>query len=191
MVDGDGATAACQQPAQEDPTAAADFEHEVGPLWRQVPERQVKASRVAEGEAIKQVAKKATRPSRNAIDIARAAGQPDDQPGNHQFETTTEVRASLLVWLQGRGGTVGDYAFTSRVDHTDYLSTRQYARLVDEWVTVIGLRREDYGTHSLRRIKAAMIYKAILLGHTKIENTVRYLGVDIEDALERAEQTET
>ena len=115
-----------------------------------------------------------------------------------QFEITTEVRASLLAWLQRRGGTVDDYAFPSRVDHADHLSTRQYARLVDEWVTAIGLRREDYGTHSLRRTKAAMIYKAtgnlraiqILLGHTKIENTVRYLGVDIEDALELAERTE-
>jgi integrase len=115
-----------------------------------------------------------------------------------QFEITTEVRASLLAWLQRRAGTVDDYAFPSRVDHADHLSTRQYARLVDEWVTAIGLRREDYGTHSLRRTKAAMIYKAtgnlraiqILLGHTKIENTVRYLGVDIEDALELAERTE-
>ncbi|AOG12739.1 tyrosine-type recombinase/integrase [Agrobacterium sp. RAC06] len=115
-----------------------------------------------------------------------------------QFEITTEVKASLLAWLQRRGGPVDDYAFPSRVDHADHLSTRQYARLVDEWVTAIGLRREDYGTHSLRRTKAAMIYKAtgnlrtiqILLGHTKIENTVRYLGVDIEDALELAERTE-
>ncbi|MBB1249280.1 tyrosine-type recombinase/integrase [Rhizobium sp. G21] len=115
-----------------------------------------------------------------------------------QFEITTEVRASLLAWLQRRGGTVDDYIFPSRVDHADHLSTRQYARLVDEWVTAIGLRREDYGTHSLRRTKAAMIYKAtgnlraiqILLAHTKIENTVRYLGVDIEDALELAERTE-
>ncbi|WP_377277026.1 tyrosine-type recombinase/integrase [Rhizobium sp. R86522] len=115
-----------------------------------------------------------------------------------QFEITTEVRASLLAWLQRRGGTVDDYAFPSRVGYADHLSTRQYARLVDEWVTAIGLRREDYGTHSLRRTKAAMIYKAtgnlraiqILLGHTKIENTVRYLGVDIEDALELAERTE-
>ncbi|MBB4226840.1 tyrosine-type recombinase/integrase [Rhizobium mongolense] len=115
-----------------------------------------------------------------------------------QFEITTEVRASLLAWLQRRGGTVDDYAFPSRVDHADHLSTRQYARLVDEWVTATGLRRENYGTHSLRRTKAAMMYKAtgnlraiqILLGHTKIENTVRYLGVDIEDALEPAEHTE-
>lgn len=99
-----------------------------------------------------------------------------------QFEITPEVRASLVTWLERRGGTVDDYAFPSRVDHTDHLSTRQYARLVDEWVTAIGLRREDYGTHSLRRTNAAMIYKAtgnlraiqILLGHTKIENTVKY-----------------
>jgi integrase len=115
-----------------------------------------------------------------------------------QFEITADVRASLLAWLQRRGGTVDDYAFPSRIDHSAHLSTRQYARLVDEWVTAIGLRSEDYGTHSLRRTKAAMIYKAtgnlraiqILLGHTKIENTVRYLGVDIEDALELAEHTE-
>ena len=104
----------------------------------------------------------------------------------------------MLAWLERRGGTIDDYAFPSRVDRTDHLSTRQYARLVDEWVTAIGLRSEDYGTHSLRRTKAAMIYKAtgnlraiqILLGHTKIENTVKYLGVDIEDALELAEHTE-
>lgn len=103
-----------------------------------------------------------------------------------QFEITAEVRASLLAWLQRRGGTIADFAFPSRLDHADHLSTRQYARLVDEWVTAVGLRREDFGTHSLRRTKAAMIYKAtgnlraiqILLGHTKIENTVRYLGVD-------------
>ncbi|WP_438748312.1 tyrosine-type recombinase/integrase [Pararhizobium sp. O133] len=115
-----------------------------------------------------------------------------------QFEITADVRASLLAWLQRRGGTVDDYAFPSRIDHSAHLSTRQYARLVDEWVTAIGLRSEDYATHSLRRTKAAMIYKAtgnlcaiqILLGYTKIENTVRYLGVDIEDALELAEHTE-
>jgi integrase len=115
-----------------------------------------------------------------------------------QFELTSDVRASLLAWLERRGGTVDDYAFPSRVDRTGHLSTRQYARLVDEWVTAIGLRRAEYGTHSLRRTKAAMIYRAtgnlraiqILLGHTKIENTVRYLGVDIEDALILAERTE-
>jgi integrase len=115
-----------------------------------------------------------------------------------QFEITADVRASLLAWLEHRGGSIDDYAFPSRVDCTGHLSTRQYARLVDEWVTAVGLRRIEYGTHSMRRTKAAMIYKAtgnlraiqILLGHSKIENTVRYLGVDIEDALLLAERTE-
>ncbi|RFC61892.1 integrase [Fulvimarina endophytica] len=115
-----------------------------------------------------------------------------------QFELLEPARSSLLIWLELRGGTIDDYAFPSRIDRTDHISTRQYARLVDEWVTAIGLRQEDYGTHSLRRTKASIIYKAtgnlravqILLGHTKIESTVRYLGVDIEDALTLAEGTE-
>ncbi|MBD3774828.1 MAG: tyrosine-type recombinase/integrase [Betaproteobacteria bacterium] len=115
-----------------------------------------------------------------------------------QFELTADVRATLLSWLEHRGGTIGDYLFPSRIDLNGHMSTRQYARLVDEWVTAIGLRKAEYGTHSLRRTKAAMIYRAtgniraiqILLGHTKIENTVRYLGVDVEDALLLAEQTQ-
>ena len=127
-----------------------------------------------------------------AIVVQQKTGRPV------QFELMADARASLLAWLERRGGTIGDYAFPSRIDRSDHLSTRQYARLVDEWVSAIGLRREDYGTHSLRRAKASIIYKAtgnlravqILLGHTKIENTVRYLGVDIEDALTLAEGTE-
>ena len=115
-----------------------------------------------------------------------------------QFELTGDVRTSLWSWLERRGGTIDDYTFPSRIDRNGHLSTRQYARLVDEWVTAIGLRREEFGTHSLRRTKASMIYKAtgnlraiqILLGHSKIENTVRYLGVDVEDALQLAERTE-
>jgi integrase len=79
-----------------------------------------------------------------------------------------------------------------------HLSTRQYARLVDEWVSTVGLDHYEYGTHSLRRTKASLIYKAtgnlravqILLGHTNIENTVRYLGVDIDDALTLSERTD-
>lgn len=113
-----------------------------------------------------------------------------------QFELMSDVRSSLLAWLERRSGTVDDYAFPSRIDPRAHMSTRQYARLVDEWVKAIGLRAE--GTHSLRRTKASIIYKAtgnlraiqILLGHTKIENTVRYLGVDVEDALALAEATE-
>lgn len=111
-----------------------------------------------------------------------------------QFELLPDARASLLAWLERRGGTVDDYVFPSRVDHNGHLSTRQYARLVDEWVTGVGLMRSEYGTHSLRRTKASIIYRAtgnlravqILLGHSKIENTVRYLGIDVEDALDRA-----
>lgn len=130
--------------------------------------------------------------STRSIVVQQKTGRPV------QFEQTADVRASLLAWLGRRGGTVNEYAFPSRVDRAGHLGTRQYARLVDEWVTAIGLRRAEYGTHSLRRTKAAMIYRAagniraiqILLGHTKIENTVRYLGVDIEDALLLAERTE-
>ena len=115
-----------------------------------------------------------------------------------QFELTSDVRASLMAWFHRCGGTTDDFAFLSRIDRKGHLSTRKYARLVDEWVTAIGLRREEYETHSMRRTKASMIYEAtgnlraiqILLGHSKIEITVRYLGVDIENALLLAERTE-
>jgi integrase len=90
------------------------------------------------------------------------------------------------------------FFFPSWTNHTDRISTRQYERLVDEWVTAIGSRADDYGTHSLRRTKGSIIYRQtgnsravqILLGHTKIESTVRYLGVDFEDALALSEGTE-
>ncbi|HEX3754295.1 MAG TPA: tyrosine-type recombinase/integrase [Rhizomicrobium sp.] len=127
-----------------------------------------------------------------AIVIQQKTGRPV------QFELLESARTSILAWLECRGGTLNDFVFPSRVDHADHVSTRQYARLVDEWVTGIGLLRQDYGTHSLRRTKASIIYKQtgnlravqILLGHTKIESTVRYLGVDVEDALALAEGTE-
>ncbi len=127
-----------------------------------------------------------------AIVIQQKTGRPV------QFELLESARASILAWLECRGGTLDDFVFPSRVDHAEHVSTRQYARLVDEWVTGIGLLRQDYGTHSLRRTKASIIYKQtgnlravqILLGHTKIESTVRYLGVDVEDALALAEGTE-
>jgi integrase len=127
-----------------------------------------------------------------AIVVQQKTGRPVG------FELLTNARASLIAWLERRGGTLADYVFPSRVNRADHLSTRQYARLVDEWVSGVGLRREEYGTHSLRRTKASIIYKATghrravqtLLGHTKIENTVRYLGVDVEDALKLAEGTE-
>ena len=74
-----------------------------------------------------------------------------------QFEILPDARASLLAWLERRGGSVDDYVFPSRVDRNGHLSTRQYARLVDEWVSGIGLMRSEYGTHSLRRTKASII----------------------------------
>jgi integrase len=115
-----------------------------------------------------------------------------------QFELLEPARNSLRSYLERRGGSVDDFVFPSRTNLAAHISTRQYARLVDEWVTAIGLRKEDYGTHSLRRTKAALIYKQtgnlravqILLGHTKVETTVRYLGVEIEDALAIAEATD-
>ncbi len=115
-----------------------------------------------------------------------------------QFELVEPARQTLLAWLERRGGTLNDYVFPSRNDYTGHMSTRQNAHLVREWVSGIGLQAEEYGTHSLRRTKASIIYKAtgnlravqILLGHAKIESTVRYLGVDVEDALALAERTE-
>jgi integrase len=88
--------------------------------------------------------------------------------------------------------------FLSRLHGSPHLSTRQYARIVHRWVKAIGLNPAAYGTHTLRRTKAALIYRRtknlrvvqLLLGHSKLESTVRYLGIDVDDALEIAEQTE-
>jgi site-specific recombinase XerC len=115
-----------------------------------------------------------------------------------QFELTGQTRDSVLAWLALRGGTLDDFVFPSRSRRGQHLSTRQYARLVGGWVEAIGLGRSAYGTHSLRRTKVALIYKRtgnlravqILLGHAKLESTVRYLGVDAEDALTLSEATE-
>jgi integrase len=68
--------------------------------------------------------------------------------------------------------------------------------LVSEWIASIGLEPSSFGTHSLRRTKATLIYRRtgnlravqLLLGHTKVESTVRYLGIAVDDALAIAEQ---
>lgn len=91
-----------------------------------------------------------------------------------------------------------DYLFPSRLHASPRLGTRQYARIVDSWVKKIGLDPAGYGTHSIRRTKPTLIYRRtrnlravqLLLGHTKLESTVRYLGIEVDDALEIAEQTE-
>lgn len=115
-----------------------------------------------------------------------------------QFELTKLTREALLEWINLKKLSYDDYLFQSRVNHSKHISTRQYARILDSWIAEIGLNPHDYGTHSMRRIKVSLIYKRtknlraiqILLGHTSLESTVRYLGVEVDDALEMAEQTE-
>jgi integrase len=115
-----------------------------------------------------------------------------------QFEITEQTRESVGTWIRQGSGRSGDYLFPSRVRPDRPISTRQYACLVDRWVGEIGLDPATYGTHSMRRTKATLIYRRtgnlraiqLLLGHTKLESTVRYLGIDVEDALALAEQTE-
>jgi integrase len=104
----------------------------------------------------------------------------------------------LLAWIQVAGRRSDDYLFPSRIHDSPHLSTRQYARIVRGWVREIGLDSSAYGTHTMRRTKASLIYRRtknlrvvqLLLGHTKLESTVRYLGIEVDDALEVAEQTE-
>ena len=91
-----------------------------------------------------------------------------------------------------------DYLFPSRVHESPHLGTRQYARILNSWIEEIGLDPTAYGTHTIRRTKASLIYRRtkniravqLLLEHSKLESTVRYLGIEVEDALELSEQTE-
>ena len=115
-----------------------------------------------------------------------------------QFEITGQTRGAIQSRVNFAGICHGDYLFKSRVHNSEHISTRQYARIVESWVSQIGLNPAAYGTHSLRRTKATLIYlrtknlRAVQLlpGHTKLESTVRYLGIEVDDALEMAEQTE-
>ena len=115
-----------------------------------------------------------------------------------QFELTHQTRESLDAWLRGKNLSGEAYVFPGRIDRSHPITTRQYARLVGEWVVAIGLDPGLYGTHTMRRTKASIIYKRtgnlravqLLLGHTKLESTVRYLGVEVDDAIAISEQTE-
>lgn len=115
-----------------------------------------------------------------------------------QFEITESTRDALSAWIAHAGLKPEDHLFPSRVRRTAHISTRQYARIVGSWVQAIGLDRASYGTHTMRRTKPTLIYRRtknlravqLLLGHTKLESTVRYLGIEVDDALEMAEQTE-
>ena len=115
-----------------------------------------------------------------------------------QFEITEQTRDSLANWISQAKLKSDDYLFPSRVHDSPHLSTRQYARIVEHWVKSIGLDPAAYGTHTMRRTKATLVYRRtknlravqLLLGHTKLESTVRYLGIEVEDALEISEQKE-
>ena len=115
-----------------------------------------------------------------------------------QFEITDTCRESLIAWLDRRGERADEWIFPSRSHRGEHLTTRQYGRLVDDWVSMIGLDPSHYGTHSMRRTKVALIYKKtgnlracqLLLGHSKLDSTVRYLGVDIDDAISLSENVE-
>ena len=115
-----------------------------------------------------------------------------------QFEITEQTRKTVAEWIKASELKSDSFLFRSRIHDSLHLSTRQYARIVNDWVEEIGLDATSYGTHTMRRTKPTLIYRRtknlravqLLLGHTKLESTVRYLGIEVDDALEMAEQTE-
>lgn len=115
-----------------------------------------------------------------------------------RFELTEQARQAIDAYLRASGRRIGQFLFAGRCGPSSGLTVRQYARLRNEWFVSIGLDPLKFGTHSLRRTKATLIYRKtgnlravqLLLGHTKIESTVRYLGIEIDDAIEIAEKIE-
>jgi integrase len=136
--------------------------------------------------------------SKSGVVASRAMVQQQKTGRPVQFEITEQTRDAICAWLDMAKLSGSAYPFPSRIKSSLHLSTRQYARIVEGWIIDIGLDPNNYGTHSLRRTKPTLIYKRtknlravqILLGHTKLESTVRYLGIEVDDALEIAEQTE-
>jgi integrase len=135
-------------------------------------------------------------PGGYAIDRAMIRQKKNRQPV--RFEVTEQTRQAIDDYIRVVGKKPGDFLFSSQRGSGQSMSTRQYARLVSEWIASIGLDPHLFGTHSLRRTKAALIYRRtgnlravqLLLGHTKIESTVRYLGIEVDDALTIAEQVD-
>lgn len=115
-----------------------------------------------------------------------------------QFELTEPTRSAVGAWLEKACLRPEQCLFPSRLSAYPHISTRQYARMVHQWAAAAGLDPTIYGTHSMRRTKVTLIYKRtknlravqLLLGHSKLESTVRYLGIEVDDALEISEQTE-
>ena len=132
----------------------------------------------------------------SAPDRAHAIEDYLERDRQVRFELTEQTRKAIDEHLRIAGRRPGQFLFAGRRGVDSGLTTRQYARLVGEWIASIGLDPLKFGTHSLRRTKATLIYcrtgnlraVQLLLGHTKIESTVRYLGVEIDDAIEIAEK---
>jgi integrase len=135
-------------------------------------------------------------PSGYAADRATVRQNKTGRPV--KFELTEAARQAVDDYVRTANRKSGSYLFIGRRKPEDSLTTRQYARLLSEWVASIGLDPHQFGTHSLRRTKATLIYRRtgnlravqLLLGHTKIESTVRYLGIEVDDALAVAEQVD-
>ncbi|WP_045836577.1 tyrosine-type recombinase/integrase [Hyphomicrobium sp. 99] len=133
-------------------------------------------------------------PSGYAMDRATIQEKKTGRPV--RFELTDQTRLAIDDYLRLTGRKSGQVLFAGRGDGQHGLTTRQYARLVHDWVASIGLDPAKFGTHSLRRTKAVLIYRRtgnlravqLLLGHSKIESTVRYLGIEVDDAIEIAEK---
>jgi len=135
-------------------------------------------------------------PNGYAIDRATVRQKKTWQPV--KFELTEQTRQAVDDYLRGTSRKPAEFLFSGRGDAGRCITTRQYARLVSKWIAGVGLDPSRFGTHSLRRTKATLIYRRtgnlravqLLLGHTKIESTVRYLGIDVDDALAIAEQVD-
>jgi integrase len=115
-----------------------------------------------------------------------------------RFELTEQTRQAVDEYLEASGKKPGQLIFNGRRGADRSMTTRQYARLVSEWIGGINLDSQVFGTHSLRRTKATLIYRRtgnlravqLLLGHRRIESAVRYLGIEVDDALTIAEQVD-
>jgi integrase len=115
-----------------------------------------------------------------------------------RFELSEQTRQAIDDYLKAAKKRPGEFLFPGSRKANSGMTTRQYARLVSEWIGSIGLDSRLFGTHSLRRTKATLIYRRtgnlravqLLLGHTKIESTVSYLGIEVDDALAIAEQVD-
>ena len=133
-------------------------------------------------------------PNGYAVDRATVRQKKTGRPV--RFELTDQTRQAVNDYLKAASKRSGEFLFTGRGGPGRSMSTRQYARLVSDWTASIGLDPHLFGTHSLRRTKATLIYRRtgnlravqLLLGHTRIESTVRYLGIEVDDALSIAEQ---